>query len=742
MLGLGLGLGLSASRKPGSSVLSTIFYFSGAEEVDALTVVRSGTAATTLSEGAWVAAAANTARFDQYGLLCERQKTNKVTHKNFAPAATTGITVISGDAVVSVESDPTGTLSAATIDGHTFSALQNGSIYKITCTTASVIQLSEQAGNTNPHSWRACIASGTSGYKGTFRLSDGGGQQTITLAAANTWYEYKAENITPNNSIRYVQFNLAAGATIYVIGTQFEEDIRLSTPIIIGTAGSTATRPYDEVYFDNIDEADWFDQDNGAILWFGRIYGLENNIEQGMFGANEGNGANNQIALRTLTGDHFSEGNFKVSGTDQTTEKVGKYLDDDVYCAGSFYKDGEELRVIHGHGLTNVKVDGYTKQTATLDKLRLGRYQQYYGYADCSIEKVIVLAGAGITFKDVGNSFERGAGLLYAKQSNVAYETKYQVTSSYTNGGEVAALAALNEVYNTGRNFITNCAVGGSRYYNLSKGDDNYWFEDDRSDGPLMTKLKEDAAAVGAGNLIAAKINGFESDTDLDATEMQTALQDMIDGIHSVAPGLLCILESPGRRRDSASADAHYERWNDVHAAILAANPGTTILSPNTKVLPMYDETGATDYQHISDAGMAIKGAWGARLAADADGQSVSGPVDGPSISGTSRSGTTVTVTLSHPSGITDFTPTSGIEGFRFFHGSNGDMTDTEISISAAVRTDATTITLTLASVPTGSIETLYYCYDTGYSIDPAKLVIGNDANTMPLQIYKARPMS
>lgn len=55
------------------------------------------------------------------------------------------------------------------------------------------------------------------------------------------------------------------------------------------------------------------------------------------------------------------------------------------------------------------------------------------------------------------------------------------------------------------------------------------------------------------------------------------------------------------------------------------------------------------------------------------------------------------------------------------------------VAISAAVRTNATTITLTLAS---GVAGTLYYAYGEMLSVNPANLVKDNSANTMPLRSY------
>ena len=84
----------------------------------------------------------------------------------------------------------------------------------------------------------------------------------------------------------------------------------------------------------------------------------------------------------------------------------------------------------------------------------------------------------------------------------------------------------------------------------------------------------------------------------------------------------------------------------------------------------------------------------------------------GPRITDAIRTGTTITLTLSHDHAA-DFTPASAIDGFRF------DDNGTPVTITAALRTDAVTVTLTLASAPLSGVETLYYGYDSMSAITP-----------------------
>jgi len=136
-----------------------------------------------------------------------------------------------------------------------------------------------------------------------------------------------------------------------------------------------------------------------------------------------------------------------------------------------------------------------------------------------------------------------------------------------------------------------------------------------------------------------------------------------------------------------------------------------------------------SDSQHLTTLGR--------QLLAERDAYILAGGSAGPEVSNVVRSGTTVTVTITHGDG-TDFGPSTGIEGFNF--------TDdgVEIAITSAVRTNATTITLTLNSAPTGAEVLYYYRGDNGIGVtDEANLVIDNSTGVtglskgMPLRAMK-----
>lgn len=186
--------------------------------------------------------------------------------------------------------------------------------------------------------------------------------------------------------------------------------------------------------------------------------------------------------------------------------------------------------------------------------------------------------------------------------------------------------------------------------------------------------------------------------------------------------GIAPVFIQPIGRDPSTVSKPGYQAIREVQKELAAENSWIHVLPEN------FTE-GDDGALHLDDQGYINYAPKVGRKIAKVLGGAVTGGVDGPAISSVSRSGTTVTVNITHD-GATDFTPTTGIEGFVFLDN------DTPISITSAVRTNANTITLTLASTPTGA-QTLYYGYQGLYGVDHTKLVKDNAADPMPLRSAK-----
>jgi hypothetical protein len=711
---MNLGLGLGLRKRQLSGVSQRVFSFTTTLP-DGWVCTRAGNTASRFDNtGDEVQVLANTARIDHtdagdpIGILFENAAVvNKVTMNTAVLDASTGFTVEGG----------TGTCTVV--------STAEGDFYEFTHTSGTyVVRISVDVGNTNKHSmsYEAYSIGGTT----TVDLV-GVGSQTIPVAATAT--KYTIEDLTPTATTRYMRLAITGGRSLRIRRMHLEEASTLSRLIYNAAAGSTATRNIDQVKYANLDSADFFNQSAGAMVALVRPNKI-GDFEQGFFVAGAGNAGTNSIGLRAVVGDGFLEANFVVASTDASTDKVGKPLEDGQLYACAMIWNANHIKIIHSHGATVLTVNGpITLHSETINNLWIGRIREFWGYMNGHVEQLYILKG-NATVKNCVDLWRDQIGkvVLAIGQSNIAYEAKSQIVSDYDNSGEVAAIAELNNYY-SGRNAVCNAAVGGSRGQKGVTMDNNYWFENNWDNGPLMIKALEMAAALGSEKTLAIRINNGESDQALSAADYKTYQELLISRLRAVVGNVPVIIEPHGRRSDNATADSFYELRQEVKEEVVAE--GTNVhMGANAKVLAMFDETGATDVVHLAYASYATKATWAMRKIASLDGQSVTGAVDGSTITGVSRSGTTVTVTLTHPTGITDFTPSTAIEGFVF--------TDdgTPITITDAVRTNATTITLTLDSAPTG-VEVLKYCYGTGFGLDPANLVKGNDVNTMPLQQYK-----
>lgn len=282
---------------------------------------------------------------------------------------------------------------------------------------------------------------------------------------------------------------------------------------------------------------------------------------------------------------------------------------------------------------------------------------------------------------------------------------------------------------------FVNGATGGSfASKNAAAGGPNHWWDTDLDvQGPAMTTFK--SAVTNSGitpNVLLWSQGEADSDEIFKRTtkaEYKSALTSIFNDVRTTYGNMPVVIQRLGRRNTEFTTGGG-QIVRDVQFEMAAEN-SWVYLGPDSYDLDLFDNV------HLKDSpGYAEMGTRLANRTLDAFGETIASSV-GPSISSATRSGTTVTVNLTHDSG-TDFTPATGhIEGFRFFNNT------AQIDITNAVRTNATTATLTLESVPSGT-ETLYYVYDTDktlfgsgrdqlyelFTTDPGWAVVGTSVVT------------
>lgn len=215
----------------------------------------------------------------------------------------------------------------------------------------------------------------------------------------------------------------------------------------------------------------------------------------------------------------------------------------------------------------------------------------------------------------------------------------------------------------------------------------SYWW----SAGKTANYTAWEAKVTAAGGKLSA-FRLWQGDADVGRTK--AAYKADIDAVFAqlrtdYGAGLPVIVMELGRK--GTGADASYEAIRDAHV-----DAGNDAGNKSISVMDL-DQQG--DQQHFTDTGHSAAGARTANVLAYLGGGSTY--YRGPLAVSATFSGAVIDVTLSHGGG-TDFTPTSGITGWRVLD--NGSAA----TISSAVRLSATMVRLTCAASLAGPVAVQY----------------------------------
>lgn len=293
--------------------------------------------------------------------------------------------------------------------------------------------------------------------------------------------------------------------------------------------------------------------------------------------------------------------------------------------------------------------------------------------------------------------------------------------------GQIAIEGELENFWSTST--ITNGATSGSAVCEANGTASNHWLNSDfLTFGAAMDTWKASVADIDIKLIIwnQGEADGPDLLTvgtagSLDASEKEgykTALLRVFAEMHNTLGTIIPVVIEPiGRRGTGTYVGWQYVREVQIE---LAKEYWWITLSAPIVELAMVDDF------HRTFAAYTDEGERSGRVAAWFMGRGVTGGLFGAEISNVSRSGTAVTLTVSHEDGA-DFVPTTGIEGMAF------EDDGVEIAITAAVRTNATTITLTLNSAPTG-VEKFYNHYRTLDAVTQSNIVVDDATEALPFQ--------
>lgn len=697
------------------------------------TFTGSSTAATYWnSAGKLVANTVNNPRFETIsseavGLLMEGAGTNKHTNQNYNPTVTTGVVVVGGTGVLSLVNDAA-VLATSGLD----QICTNGMVYLLDNSaggTTSYVEIDASVGNTNAHS---CSVYARSDAVGGGNLNLLGAAAATLINTTTTYSRVFLDNVIPSSTARKMQISALAGRKVWFILNQMEEFIA-STSVIL-TAGASGTRAADRLTATTASIGSVWNQSSGGMVISGD-HSFVPIAAQNICIFSNGTTAET-IGVRIFS-DAYIRPLVTVGGTQQSSVSVSKVL-----IGG--HKFGSALLWGSGkfstHTATGRRVQetvalgaGGIIPTTALTRLDIGsRYsgsEAFYGHI-----KQIALFNAKPSTVDIAPYLVPASskGIITGGQSLADNLRRSQV--ELDNTGEVSAIATMDAVWTSTvkNNWLIHGATAGSGALLQNTVGVLWWYDDTTGRFGDAWDTWEAAAKsfIYSGGQIKGIIwdQGQQDSAALLAgtctpTEYKSAVAIIIAKMRTIVGNVPVIIMPTVGRTDASTGG--YQILREAQWDLVSEIPNA-YRGPETFDLAK----GSGDPVHLSSAGYTTSAARSVRKVLKVLGETITGSVDGPAIASVTRVGTAVTVNLSHDAG-TDFTPTTAIAGFHYFDGGSS-----EIAITAAVRTSATVITLTLASAVAG---TLYYGYDTLFAEagNYANLVRDNSTQLMPLKSSK-----
>lgn len=671
--------------------------------------------------GNWQKGVANTPFFHHdingtpLGLWIEPARTNKCTNINWQMAALTNVTA-GGNA--------SGSVAIGTHPVYGFPTIMIDNTLGGSGTKYA--NIGGTFDNTNPHSMSVQYYVETGNGANAF-INDSGGVGSVLGSASVTAGqngELKSENFTPSHTSRTMRINAGFNSKIHFWLNSLEEAAYCTNPIYVN--GAAASRVQTRIYTTSpaADLGTYFDVNKGTL---GVIAYVPKVTNIDMLPAIFSDGStNNTLGLRLYT-DGFVRPAMAAGGVAQSAQSVNRIIAGRDFPMAVTWGGGN-TKTVAGAGRTR-RETGQTLPTS-VTRLDIGsRYNGNQGFFG-GIKK-LVFANDRLPNTKLGALLmpSGSRGILTMGQSLADNLRRSDVDQN--NNGEIAFLAQLDTTWSAtaGKNWLVHGATGGAGvlYKNTTGG---AWYYDDVNIlyGDAWTTC-EDAMNFflgGGGTIEGILFDGAQQDagsvalTGQDYTDVYNGIKNIVTKVRGMVGSTIPLVIMPTTGRTDTGLEERYQYLRELQWAY-SASETASYRGPETFDLPKGDTV------HLSAAGYTTSGSRSSRKILAVLGAGITG-VDGAVITNASRSGTSVTVTLAHDAG-TDFTPTTGIQGFKYFDGGGS-----EVTISAAVRTNATTITLTLVS---GVAGTLYYGYGWLYGVTQANLVQGNAATPMPLRAAK-----
>lgn len=709
-------------------LLKTLAYTEPSTVIDFLTALPSGwtysrpdtTGTHRNSSGKMVSSGSNTPRFNYdisgtaLGLRQEGQRVNRFSNYNVVPTAVADFSV-TGTATIGVTTDATA-IGVAKLD-----LLVTNNVFEASGgASGGTVVLPGTTGSTSNSSFStwARITAGTS-----CTLTHNGTSPGTTTISGAAYARFKLENQTISGTGVQMVLTIPAGTTVRFILCQIEVAGFCSSEII--TSGAAATRFLDGISDTSLTSRDWFRVAKGAIIADVTL----DNIGAGNAGAMcaffVGSGTanfTNCIGVSTTSPStrRKSLSRYYVASSQQLSTDVGS-LDatDQRYAFATSWVDGQYATMASGAGTYQTFNVG---TLSGIDRLYVGARggnDPLFGH----VRRLKVYKNYR-TPRQLARDMVRPTDFVVhtAGQSNqVGW---FAANTGSNNTGEITAKALLDAAWPSSRNWIANGGTNATSllYYAGTSTATNWWY--DAATGAYGIPLQRwiDIASSGGVAKFITWILGESDAGNCTKQQFKDAVVTVAQIMRSVVGPVPIIMVPLGK---NTSLNNGYQTINEAIWE-LPGEQSYIYRAPERQDLAL-DASGL----HLTDTTYGTCASRTIRKALKVLGETVVGGVDGPSITNVVRSGTNLTVTISHDGG-TDFTPTTSIEGFEYFNGS--DFTAPTNALTSRIRADAVTITMQLNSASAG---TLYYGRGSLTSTNQSNMVIDNSPQALPLKASK-----
>ena len=529
------------------------------------------------------------------------------------------------------------------------------------------------------------------------------------------------ENMTPNHPTRKIRLTVLAGKGAYFILNQLEEKPFATTPIIV--QGAAATRQREICLATGLDSADWFNNAAGAMVGecvFDHPDGFD---LQYAFLATEGQGLNNALGMYLSIA-----ASAQARATDISAGSLQQFDDVHAPIAGRRMPLAVSWNASESYGVAGpMRFNQVARvpQTNAMTNLYIGG--RPFNNAMSGWVRSLKVYNTFRTVEQLGADMipSTARAVMSGGQSNKHGFFRSQI--GQFNTGEENAIAQMDAYWSASENWLINGAMNGSHAIkqndaNADNASANWWYDPITDTfGPRMAYWEEIARAFGVSRIDAFDWDQGESDSVSSVTDLKASWLAIFNQMRSIVGDQPVIVAPIGRR-----SDAQTVAYNNIRQAQqeLASENSWIHLAPEKFIYPLADTV------HLTDEGYGAHATPLMRKVMSVLGESVSGGVDGPEVLSAARSGTNITVTLSHSAG-SDFTPSSAIAGFHFRNN------NAVVAITSVARVSATQVDITLASAPNGSgEEILYYGYGTLFDevVTYTNLVRDNSTYALPLR--------